>query len=244
MQRTRCRLSCSRGTSALLGLFFTLALGTMPPAHAQSQAPVACGSLENAFGPFDFRKVKGESLHLVEIGHFTPLIEGLVRGKTGPLGADIDYTLRAFPNHHRALVAMQRLTERLKRPQAPGANFEVECYFMRAVRFVPDDSVARLLYASFLGKQNRRDEAKQQLAQVETLAGENVLTHYNLGLVALEVGDHERALRQAWRAQEMGFTRPELREQLRAQGRWRDPPAPEPAGAASAPAAVKAATAP
>lgn len=211
----------------------------MPPAHAQ--APVACGSLDNGFGPFDFRKVKGESLFLVEKEHFTPLIEALVRGRSGTLGSEIDYTLRAFPNHHRALVAMQRLTERLKRPQAPGAKFEVECYFIRAVRFAPDDSVARLLYASFLGKQNRRDEAKYQLTQVETLAGENALTHYNLGLVALEVGDHERALRQAWRAQEMGFARPELGEQLRAQGRWRDPPAPEPAGAASAPSTAASA---
>ncbi len=197
---------------------------------------MACGSLGNGFGPFDYRKVKGPELAIVEGEHFTPSIEGLVRGKTGLIGGDLDYTLRAFPNHHRALVTMQRLTERLKQPQAPGANWEVECYFIRAVRFVPDDTVARLLYASFLGKQkNRRDDAKRQLAQVETLAGENALTHYNLGLVALEIGDYERALRQAWRAHEMGFPRPELRDQLRAQGRWRDRP-PLSADAESAPA--------
>ena len=145
----------------------------MPQAHAQ--APVACGSLENAFGPFDYRKVKGPELAIVEGEHFTPAIEALVRGKSGTIGADIAYTLRAFPNHHRALVAMQRLGDRLKRTQPPGANWEVECYFVRAVRFVPDDAVARLLYASYLGKQNRRDEAQRQLAQVETLAGEIIV---------------------------------------------------------------------
>lgn len=69
------------------------------------------------FGPFDYTDPEtarpgkyGQSppLHLVEIAHFTPEVEHLVRGKSGAIYGDLDYTLRAFPNHHRALWSMVR----------------------------------------------------------------------------------------------------------------------------------------
>src|SRR5690242_17113706 len=78
---------------------------TMHPVAADD----ACGELENAFGPFDYRTVSADRKRLVEGSHFTPYIEGLQRGHTGAIGSEIDYTLRAFPNHPRALVAMMKL---------------------------------------------------------------------------------------------------------------------------------------
>ena len=60
--------------------------------------------LHNAFGPFDYRTATKDKLKLVESYHFTPKVESLIGGQSGTLGADIDYTLRAFPNHPRALL--------------------------------------------------------------------------------------------------------------------------------------------
>ena len=51
-------------------------------AFAQS-APTACGTLENAFGPYDYRVDRGQPLRLVDSAHFTPAVEALVRGNTG-----------------------------------------------------------------------------------------------------------------------------------------------------------------
>ena len=63
------------------------------------------------------------------------------RAKPGELlgGGDLDYTLRAFPNHHVALMAMAKLGEKQKTARPAGAKYGVECYFQRAVSFRGDD---------------------------------------------------------------------------------------------------------
>lgn len=77
-------------------------------AAAMAQQVPGCGSLQNAFGPFDYRdpEARGEPLRLVESAHFTPSVESLVKGNSGTVAGDLDYTLRAFPNHHRALYSV------------------------------------------------------------------------------------------------------------------------------------------
>ncbi len=186
----------------------------------------ACGSLANAFGPFDYRHVRGHELQIVEGAHFTPAVEALIRGSSGYLGSDLDYTLRAFPNHHRALVSMMRYGEKTKSPQPPNTQYPVECYFERAIRFQRDDVIARLLYATFLQKADRHDEANAQLQQAEGFAGDNAFSHYNIGLVYLDGKNYQGAVRQAHRAYELGFPRTELKDRLVAAGQWEDPTAP------------------
>src|SRR5678816_4417104 len=76
--------------------------------HAVSAqtGPSACGPLANAYGPFDYRTDRtGTTLSIVEDNHFTPAVEQLISGITSSVGGEIDYTLRAFPNHHRALLS-------------------------------------------------------------------------------------------------------------------------------------------
>jgi tetratricopeptide (TPR) repeat protein len=182
-----------------------------------------CGSLANGFGPFDYRKHR-QHLPAVENHHFTAPVEALVKGLTGTIGADIDYTLRAFPNHHRALLAMARWTERIKNPHPPGANYPTECYFIRALHFANDDNVVRMLYAQFLGQGKRVADAIQQLEAAASTAGENGFTHYNIGMVYAELGEMDRALSQAHRAMALGFGRVELKAILERAGKWRDPP--------------------
>lgn len=77
------------------------------PSEGRVQDVAGCGSLQNAFGPFDYRDpaARAESLQVVERYHFTADVEMLRRGKASAnVLDDLNYTLRAFPNHHRALT--------------------------------------------------------------------------------------------------------------------------------------------
>lgn len=222
-------------TGAVLGACVML----LSTAAAQTGA-MACGSLENGYGPFDYRTQRSK-LKVVEDFHFTPEVEILARGKSGSLGGDLDYTLRASPNHHRALIALMRLSKRTGLPQPAQLPRPIECYFERAVRFQRDDPIPRMIYARYLGAQKRNEEAHQQLAAAASHADGNPLTHYNVGLIYVELKDHEHALEQAHQALALGLTTTALQDQLKAAGHWREP-APVsatspalPASAASAP---------
>lgn len=145
-------------------------------------------------------------------------------GRANPFGDDIAYTLRVFPNHHRALIAIQRLAEREKTDSPSHARLSVACYFDRALRFQPDDVVVRMLFAEYLIKKSRFDDATQQLDETIRLAGDDPFTHFNVGLVFLDMKNYERALVQAHRASQLGLTRTELKDRLVAAGKWVDSP--------------------
>jgi tetratricopeptide (TPR) repeat protein len=181
-----------------------------------------CGPLENGFGPFDYRTASPTDRKLVEGAHFTPSVESLQRGNTGLVGGDIDYTLRAFPNHPRALFAMTRLAERSKTTKPPGAHYPIECYYDRAIRFRPDDAMVRGLYAAFLIRQGRADEARLQLKVAEESGSNDPQVVYNLGLAYFDLREYERSLTFAKQAYAMGIPFPGLRDKLKRAGKWRD----------------------
>lgn len=203
----------------------TLLLLMNGPLRADDGRPLTtsaglCGPLENAFGPFDYRTANPRDKRLVEGAHFTPEVETLRRATTGYLGGDIDYTLRAFPNHPRALMSMVRLTE-LKRTTKPiGAKYTVECYFDRAIRFTPDDPMVRVLYGIYLAKAHRIREANEQLVQAEQLGGSDPQIVYNLGIGHLELKNYDRAAEFAKKAEGMGIQFTGLRDRLERAGKW------------------------
>lgn len=208
--------------------------GMVSPSQAQDNSP--CGSLANGNGPWDYRAERGRNLSIVESFHFTPSVEMLQSGKSGTLGQDIDYTLRAFPNHHRALLSVMNYGDKVKSPMPPGTKYSVECYFVRALTFQPDDVVARMLYAKYLATKDRKSDALKQLEVTAHHAQDYGFTYYNMGLLYMELGEPQLALRMAHRAEELGFLRPELKKLLDAAGHWREPaPAAAPASAASKP---------
>jgi hypothetical protein len=223
---------------AALGLM-AAAAGPIPPAAAQPTPPIAgpCGDpIGNGTGPWDYRSEPAANKRLIESQHFTPNVETLIRPQSGgSLGADIDFTLRAFPNHHRALIAMTALGKKLGAVQPAGAQFSVECYFQRAIVFRADDGIVRMLYARFLYAQQRPADAVRQLEAADELAADNGFTHYNIGLIHLEARQFDAALVQAHRALALGFTRPGLKEALVAAGRWQEPPAQVPPAEPAAP---------
>lgn len=233
MSIRRCSKTCTAVvTHETVGKARTLALVLMvltsPVASlAQGGAANLCGNpFVNHFGPFDYRKADKATKALVENAHFTPGVESMTRPKNTmkhDMAQDVSYTLNVFPNHHRALLTMQRLSVRWKSDPPPGTSRTVDCWYDRAVRYAPDDTVVRALYAQFLAGRDRRADAVHHLDEASKHAKENPLSHYNLGLVYLELGEHEKARQRALEARELGFPRADLIDKLRAAGHWTGP---------------------
>lgn len=191
--------------------------------HAAPAAPF-CGELKNAYGPYDYTNPsdKKYNLPVVEENHFNSDVEKLIGGASGYLGSDLDYTLRAFPNHHKALGAIARFALREKTPKIPRARYSALCYFDRAIRFKPDDGVVRMIYGDYLLKIGKPDQATEQFQEAIRLQPEDPTINYNLGLLYLKQKDYERAKTYAKKAYELGFPLPGLKNQLRQAGKWED----------------------
>ena len=206
---------------------------------AVADAEKECGSLEWNYGPFDYRRSNAQQRHLVEKAHFTPGVENLTKQSTGPYGADIKYTLSVFPNHPRALMAMERLVYKERRDPPNGVEYKLECFYERAMRFMPSDHIPRLLYVNYLIRNKRNVEANQHLDYVAETTQDAALTQFNVGMLYADMKEYDKALVQAHRIIALGSERKELRERLTAVGRWVDPVMPAAAAdAASAPASA------
>ena len=217
-----------------------LLLGVFTVASVWSQTvPGGCGNLRSQFqyGPYDAR-TDLDKLQIVLVPHFPPVVEALIKGDTNRHpGGDIDYTLRAIPNYHRALIAIMRLGERDKTDQPRDTRYRVECWFQRAIAFAPDDAIVRMIYSTYLNSKKRAAEATSQLEIATGYAKENAFTHHNIGLHYFDLKNYERALSQAHKAIALGFERTDLADQLRSVGKWVDPTETPvaPASAASEP---------
>lgn len=198
----------------------------------------------NSYGPFDYRFARGQELKVVEDFHFNSRVESLIAGQSSTIAGDLDYVLRAFPNHHRALVAMMRLGARTKDPKPTGAQFAVECYFKRALLFRPDDAVARMLYVQYLASNGRKAEANGELDRVVSATPDSAITQHNAGLLYFELGEFDKALAQAYRASALGFEGQSLKMRLQAAGKWVDPQPQAPDSAASSAGAAAPSPAP
>lgn len=182
-----------------------------------------CGDLKTGgYGPFDYWTDQGK-LKIVEDFHFTPEVESLRKGKSGYIGGDLDYTLRAFPNHPRALMAMIKLGEKEKTNRPIGAGFSVFCYLDRAIRFRPEDATVRMIAATYLAKRGKHEEALKHLETAQQHGGENANLHYNIGLTYFELKRYDAALTHAHKAYRLGFQLPGLRNKLQRVGKWQEP---------------------
>jgi hypothetical protein len=195
---------------------------TLVQAQAQVEGVVVCApvAIPRHYGPFDYITERGRLL-IVEDAHFTPDVENLRRGSTGYLGHDLSYTLNASPNHHRALLAAMRYAMREHSDQPPHLMYPVSCYFDRATRFRPKDTVVRGLYAKYLiDFLKQKDEALRQVYFAVQNAGDNPLTHHNAGMLYFEMGEFDKAAESASRARDLGYPREDLIAKLRAINRW------------------------
>lgn len=118
---------------------------------------------------------------------------------------------------------MMRLGEREKTLKPRGSRYTIECWFKRGIQFRPDDGIVRMMYASYLYKNDRRPEALSQLSMASGYAKDNAFTHYNIGLHYFDFKDYDNALIQAHKAMALGLPQTELKEQLQKIGKWIDP---------------------
>ena len=102
-----CRL---RQCLVLFG-YVTIALASVGQAQMTGKRIRHCGTLTNAYGPFDYTspKMRAEKLPIVEKHDFTACVYNVRGGLTSPTPAsDPDSALRAFPNHYLAMEAVVR----------------------------------------------------------------------------------------------------------------------------------------
>ena len=172
-------------------------------------------------------KSHGVLLGLIESAHFTRNVETLQSSKngTGKPGPDISWTLRVYPNHYRAMIAMVGLGDKDKTPQPIGSDYTVECWLQRAIAFAPDDNIARMIYVQYLIKEKRESDAEKQLTLVADQAGDNAFTINNIGMLYFDMKNYEKALSYSHKAYELGLGIYTLRDQLKSVGKWSDPEA-------------------
>jgi tetratricopeptide (TPR) repeat protein len=157
----------------------------------------------------------------------------LIRGKTAVVpGPDIAYTLRAYPNHPRALHSMMNLSFNNRTDKPEGSTYTMECWFDRAERFVPDDGTVLMIHGIYTLRKGDARGAIAKFKRSEELSGSNANLHYNLGLAYLELRDYDNALDRARSAYRLGFPLPGLRNKLQEAGKW---PAAETPATAVAP---------
>jgi len=219
-------------------------------AVAQEILEVNCGDPydSSGVGPYNiYDSTLGKEIGLVVTHHFTPYIEEMaINGSTlrraviqeervgglALVAGNLDYTLRAIPNHARALYAMgiwqlrerERSMQDFLGAQANGGFKSAECYFKRAIMFTPEDAQVHLAYAIFRHKQGRLDLALEAYQETIRLVPNNTEAHYSLGLLYIEKEEFASARQHAWRAYALGYPLAGLRNALQRRGEWQDPP--------------------
>ncbi len=184
---------------------------------------IPCQGNKQGFGPYNYtdpqlqKRVYGEPLEIVERFHFTPEVEQLVKGANGPLPTDIDYTLRAFPNHHRALWAIIKfhLDERRKKPRR---YTPAECYLQRALVFSPNDGIVQMLFGIYLHKAGHMEAAGKYFDKALAINPDNAEAHYNYGLLLVDKEKYDEAIEHARTAYQLGYPLPGLGSILKEKG--------------------------
>jgi tetratricopeptide (TPR) repeat protein len=133
-------------------------------------------------------------------------------------GGDIDYMLRAYPNHHRALFSMGRLSKQSGRLRPAGVSYRAECYYLRAIHFAPDDGVVKMLYGIYLSYWDKLDESLTFYEEAVRIMPDSAEAHYNLGLLLVRLDKLDRAAEAASTAYKLGYPLSGLKRQLARRG--------------------------
>lgn len=211
-----------------------LAAGSVPPS--------ATAADYGQFGPFDFYDTRGNGAYpytVVERHHLGPKTELMLRrGDNCGYWSDLDYTLRAFPNHPKALKMMADfLKTHVSCDSGRAASQSVldlaaeieagrwqgrtmEYYFETGIKFRPQYTETRVLYARALSDIGNRDQAVKVLEEALKLDPQSSSAHYELGTIQLAKGDKQSALAHARKAYQLGKPPAALRDQLVAAGIW------------------------
>lgn len=230
------------------GAVFALAVSLVFLSAALKAAEANYGQ----FGPYDYYKPPRGALSLVERAHMGTIIaEAKHRGLWCVYYENIDYTLRAFPNHPEALTLMADYLsarapcgrgggEAAPRGRSPlelataieaGAwrARDADYYFEKGIGYKPKDSPTsvvnrpetRVLYGKYLYSQKRLDDALKQFTEAAKLEPSSAESHYYLGLIHFDKNDAATARQHIEKAQKLGQPPVALKQKLINVGQWR-----------------------
>lgn len=215
---------CGRGTLKTVPavLFFLLISASSLASQTLNRSPgwpgttlngVACFGEGQGYGPYDYNLEK-QAIEKVETFHFYPEIEQL-QLHAARLDGDLDYTLRAVPNHHRALWARVRFFLRTLDESDPTIASETEktrkghpppeCYFQRAQAFNPGDGVVPGIFGIYLHKRGKLEAALAEYKKAEKMIPKHPELIYNMGLLFLDLNQIDEAKKYAERARSLGY---------------------------------------
>lgn len=179
-----------------------------------------CAGKATGVGPYDYLRrgdpFIADRISVVE-AHFSKEVEMLQHYNT--IG-NLDYTLRAVPNHHRALMSQARLD--IHSPTRKYGNIDTyippECWYQRAIYFSPQDTTVKLQFGIFLHQHKLLDKAEALYLAALSADPNNPQIHYNLGLLYLDKGNLDEALEHANKAYKAGHPLPGLKRRLASEG--------------------------
>jgi len=203
-----------------------------PPGNAvPPEISQACltPKVPDRLSPRDYRTVDDHWRNLVENEHFDAhykaYLEGYLKVPAGrhkeyeSISAGFDYTLWGFPNHPRALAAIERLSHNQKNvDKLPGMHLSVSCYFQRAVQWYPDDPLPHAIYAYYLARRQHPEQARYEVWQADRLEAYDFNVSMYLAFALIEMHQYQDAARHAKRAYAQGYPLPWLRQRLAREG--------------------------
>jgi len=176
-------------------------------------------------GPYDYRQrtsLTGE-LKRVERRHFTQKVEQLISGEsTKDVMSDLDYTLRQWPNHHRALYSMIEYQIRESKKYSRRKMIPAECYLQRAEKFSNKDITVMILYALYLHRSGHLDLALKKYEEAEGTDENNMQLKYNYALLLVDLGKFDEAKEKAEFLYSKNFPLEGLKKRLSKAGHWND----------------------
>ena len=172
-------------------------------------------------GPSDYNNpLNRKHIIIVEKFHFTPQVEQLIKGSTDTHPPhDLNYTLKHFPNHHRALYSVIRYDLANRKPKL---DKSAECYLTLALTFKPRDATVWMLFGLYYQRKLEFEKSLEKYQRSEKINPDNAQLHYNLGLLFLKKEDYKHALKHARKAYKLGIKLPGLKRKLIKAGKWND----------------------
>ncbi|CAA9892804.1 TPR repeat-containing protein [Candidatus Methylobacter favarea] len=188
----------------------------------------ACSGNSKGYGPYDYSKrhlIPAKHLNIVEEYHFTPNVENLIAGSSSgtPYG-DLDYTLRAWPNHHRALLSLIRYQLEVIKKIRKDKSIKIppECYLQRAIHFSPNDPMAYSLYGYYLAKVGQHKNAEKFYKKALELSPENSKIEYSYALLLIDLKRNSEAVEVAKKSYQHGHPPEGLKNKLKKIGAWKN----------------------
>lgn len=149
-----------------------------------------------------------EHLWAVEEYHYKPAVNWLMSGSPAQARDDIEFILRHFPNHPKALALAFEYGKRIKQP-----DYALPLY-QKAVQMNP--KIAGI-WSDFGTLQHELKNYTEAVACFEKAVAINAKTgiyRYNLGLSLFEIKEYEKAQVEATAARDMGVPFTALQDKL------------------------------